>query len=638
MDKRKSRIWLCVALALCLVGSLMAGLIQNSFGYVKVDDISIVTEEGTFTGYLLVPKTATEVTPAPAIVASHGYLNNKEMQDINYVELSRRGFVVFAMDAYSHGHSSVPTGGDPDVLATGGMIQAVEYLWALPFVDSSRIGVTGHSMGGGYADKTAAYYTQLEKDALAAGLPPTEAHKLNKVAAALIIGNVPTGLLPDGLTTDIAAVDASDSGYLCELGAVFARYDEFGMMVVGGPLTDMMSDPLIKSFIYLQSGDASVMALDEIAEGHRYANSRTGYGIRFWAPYETHPWNHFSTKCAAFAVEFFSDALGAPRTIAATNQVWWLKEAFNCVGLAGFFLLIVPLIDLMLDVPFFAGLRAQTVPALPAPADKKQIRRYRATSIIGMLLPAILYIPLVAIGFLFLLSPLWPQDTTGGIALWSLVSGLIALWMVRVGSGKFKGQGEALGLKVGDTKKFGKTVLLALSVVSLAYVTVFAADYFFKTDFRIWTFAIRTFSASKIWVAVKYLPFFLVFYVANSLSVSRRRFDNWSERKQILISMMWNVLGVILVLLAQYIPVLFTDMTLLSIAGNAIGGTFGQLIGTGGALFPLLLYPFIPILAIAAAINVKVYNRTGNIWLAGLVNAFIITMLTVANTSFSFPY
>ena len=38
--------------------------------------------------------------PAPAVVTSHGYLNNKEMQDLNYVELARRGFVAFAIKLY----------------------------------------------------------------------------------------------------------------------------------------------------------------------------------------------------------------------------------------------------------------------------------------------------------------------------------------------------------------------------------------------------------------------------------------------------------------------------------------------------------------------------------------------------------
>lgn len=31
--------------------------------------------------------------------------NNREMQDANFVELSRRGFVVLSMDMFSHGYS-----------------------------------------------------------------------------------------------------------------------------------------------------------------------------------------------------------------------------------------------------------------------------------------------------------------------------------------------------------------------------------------------------------------------------------------------------------------------------------------------------------------------------------------------------
>ena len=157
MSKR-SKFWLCLALVLCLVGGLVAGLVQTSFGRVTITDVVIETDSGRFTGYLLVPKTATAQTPAPAIVTSHGYLNHREMQDLNYVELSRRGFVVFAMDAYGHGDSQVAGAGASDISkATGGMVDAVEYVAGLNFVDPERIGVTGHSMGGGYSDKTTNY-------------------------------------------------------------------------------------------------------------------------------------------------------------------------------------------------------------------------------------------------------------------------------------------------------------------------------------------------------------------------------------------------------------------------------------------------------------------------------------------------
>ena len=34
------------------------------------------------------------------------------------------------------------------------------------------------------------------------------------------------------------------------------------------------------------------------------------------------------------------------------NQIWWAKEAFNFVALIGFFLMIVPLITLLIRLPF----------------------------------------------------------------------------------------------------------------------------------------------------------------------------------------------------------------------------------------------------------------------------------------------
>ena len=67
------------------------------------------------------------------------------------------------------------------------------------------------------------------------------------------------------------------------------------------------------------------------------------------------------------------------------------------------------------------------------------------------------------------------------------------------------------------------------------------------------------------------------------------------------------------------------------------GGLPSMLIAVG-ALRPILIIPIVPILGIAAYLNIKLQKLTGNIWLAGFVNALLVTMITVANTSFSFPY
>jgi hypothetical protein len=121
--------------------------------------------------------------------------------------------------------------------------------------------------------------------------------------------------------------------------------------------------------------------------------------------------------------------------------------------------------------------------------------------------------------------------------------------------------------------------------------------------------------------------------LVNSFAVSRNRFSVYSERKKVFVSVFWNILGACLFLLLQYLPVIFTGKTFF---GITLGGV--EMLAAGGALLPILIFPFVPILAIAAAVGVKLFERTGKVYLAGFINAMVITMLTVANTSFRFGY
>ncbi|MGI5910406.1 MAG: hypothetical protein ACOX6K_08595, partial [Sphaerochaetaceae bacterium] len=105
-QKRNAIRWMIVALALCLLGMIGASLVQSSGGKVAVRDLRWETTHGrTMSGLLFIPKGVSAENPAPGIVVSHGMYNNREMQDLNFVELSRRGFVVLSMDMYSHGNS-----------------------------------------------------------------------------------------------------------------------------------------------------------------------------------------------------------------------------------------------------------------------------------------------------------------------------------------------------------------------------------------------------------------------------------------------------------------------------------------------------------------------------------------------------
>lgn len=623
--KKTNKILLAVSLILCLVSIIFAGAIQTDFGKIDMVEISLETEAGTLTGYMFRPKTATAETPAPAIVCSHGYLNNREMQDANYVELARRGYVVIAMNAYAHGDSEVAQyeGEATPQVKSGGMIEFVDYLATLPYVDRTEIGVTGHSMGGGYTITTMTYYTELERAAYEELVKTTSgaearrlAHEKNLINTGVPVGNYPSAM----------AQNENGETFLCHCGVILARWDEFFAANALG----MLSSDNTKALIQNLTGETVTAA-----EHGKVYTGKNGYTICFYSPAQYHATNHFSVKECRYLVETFNRTMPAPNPIPATDQVWWLKEGFNCLGLIGFFLFIVPFIDFLLSTSLFSDLRKD-----PELIDAKDTKKFVGKGIWHGILCFLILLPLLLIGYLLLINPVWPQDTTGGIGLWSVGCGLVALLSVKHAlkkdGRKLKDSWEELGVKIG-WKKFGKTLLLATLVVCATYALVFLADGINRTDFRIWSFDIRVFTLDKVWVAIRYLPFFAMYYIFASLAASQASFKQWSEGKQMLVVSLFNIIPPVLMLAITYLPTIFLDQTLWVALFNGSGGA-GELLMGAFALIPILMIPFVPILAIASCISVRSYRLTGSIWLGGLVNTMLITMITVANTSFTYPY
>lgn len=163
----KAKKWASKILSICLILILIscigASLLQTDFGKVEVTEFSIPTDNGKWiSGTLFRPKVASAENKVPLVITSHGYLNNNEMQDSTGIELSRRGIAVIAMDAYYHGDSSATeySYDESSVVEGMGMIPLVEYATTmLDYVNTDKIGITGHSMGGGITWNVARYYT-----------------------------------------------------------------------------------------------------------------------------------------------------------------------------------------------------------------------------------------------------------------------------------------------------------------------------------------------------------------------------------------------------------------------------------------------------------------------------------------------
>ncbi len=98
-------IFLTVCLVVILISSLIGSAIQTDGWKVEVTDLRDAENEGSkviasgetveiegkvVSGILFKPDKASADNPLPAIVLTHGYLYNREMQLQNAIELARR--------------------------------------------------------------------------------------------------------------------------------------------------------------------------------------------------------------------------------------------------------------------------------------------------------------------------------------------------------------------------------------------------------------------------------------------------------------------------------------------------------------------------------------------------------------------
>lgn len=214
-----------------------------------------------------------------------------------------------------------------------------------------------------------------------------------------------------------------------------------------------------------------------------------------------------------------------------------------------------------------------------------------------------------------------PTGSAFFIAVWAALNGLAAIIVMALSYylfGKNNGvRPRELGIFPG-WRKLLQSAALALVVTIAAFGLVFAADYFFKTDFRLWVVALKWFPQDKIWYAFFVLPLFLVYFVANSvaLNVFNRFTLGGREWLNTAALAMFNALGPIILVAAQYLT--------FASSGDLIPGFAG--------IASIWLFPVILILAVTAVISRKIYRETNNPYIAGFLNAAIVALFAVSNS------
>ena len=634
MKTKKLRTILCICTALILISCIGASWIQTAGGKIDITKINIVSDGGAVqSAYLFRPVDATSENPLPAVITSHGNYNNKEMQDSNSIELARRGFVVMSIDMYRHGNSSVT---DADKW-TYSMIDALKYIGNLDFVDQTKVGITGHSRGAKMCNDAIKEYL----------ISKATGREVNyDISCVLLVGSNPwtDPFVPEtaNQTTSVTGQNYTLSDELYNLlvdygepveltidyGQVCATYDEWNFQSpdVGNDPSKYFESDAGRAFINQLEG---VNLTGDVESGKFYYGTIGGetYSRVMYQTHEIHPMNHFSLQECNAVVNYFYTELGVPNGheyIAESSQVWWAKELFNLIGLIGLLMLIYPLGCGLMRLPLFQELAASEKPRkLPALKTVKDKVSYWVCWCIIAAIPPLLLFP-IAIDWVgqglaspSTATPIFGQPNTNELVVWSMC---IAVVMVAVFFVKFALVGKPGGITIEDlgikitAKKFFKALLLGAFVVGILYTIVFAADYFFTTDFRIWVIAVKATTPRHLVLALTYFIGFLIFYLANSMLVNANRIEGWPEWKVLLFSCINNVIGIAIIIAIQY-------------------ATF---VSTGALAFNAMrvvnLFPLVVLIPVASIIQRKYFDKTGNIYLGAIVMALFYSIVTCANT------
>ncbi len=655
MNCCSSRIKVLIfSLILVLISAFGASYLQTDNGKIEITEVTLPMPKGEELNVLIFrPENATPESPAPAVITSHGYFNSKEMQDITSIELAKRGFVVFSMDMYAHGFSSGTR--EPYLYNREfyglGMSDLVDYVHdRIEYVDPNRIGITGHSTGARMVSYVLDAYERSEKrakgikDGAHYSHEPFDAGKYTKkVASALLVANFPAAYLIENIPDDI------------NVGISMAYYDEGAPMQLtkldGYFWSDLSISPEAKNFINnshpntfkldksidykTESGKPTIKFSnwdnnEKVEIGKFYGNVDDKNVRVIYNPREIHPWNHFSSVSSGIMTDYFTATLGAPNPMPAEEQTWFYKELFNALGLLGFFIFVLQVVYVLLCTEYFSTIKLEIPEKRHALTSSGASMKFFG----GLLLTAIVAGASV-MPFMSLNTTIFPnslvqntttwfsQPSTNQVMLWALFNGLFAyimLFFVYSSQKKDNNASPSLwGLKISSCALV-KTIVLAVLVVIIAYTLIAMVDMFFKTDFRIWTLAVKKINAEMVYTMLRYLPFFFFFYLANSIAVNgANRVAGQNECVNTFYCIVATVGGLLAMIIIQYYVLLTT--------GEAIWHPNLSWINI------LLLIPMVPFLSIAVIYTRKIFNKTGSVYLGALLNALLFTLITAANTT-----
>ena len=602
-----------IALAsLIFLFSYLASLFLTSFGSVEVKSLRLDTQNGQYIIYdLYKPKTATKDSKAPFIAIIPGFQRSKEALSNIAIELSRRGYVIALIDPYAQGLSSASLSTRAATTEGYGMFALVEHIHsgAFEFVDTNKIGATGHSMGGNAAIRGADFF----------GKQATEKNIKSKLDSVYVSGYVLT------LRNNILRNSRSN------MGVSYALYDEgaFRNELSGWDSANMKIAP--ESLRVVNNILSTDQQIEEVDLGKYYGSKENNTLRVIFNEPVLHPFQPYNFEATTNQLDYFEKVFGAPKYINSVNQIWHWKEIFTLINMVLALVMLIPLTKLLLSFNFFSSISKNIPVPLNTPKREGKII-FWSIFFISALIACVTFIPMVEVAKILFedaanrkLTWFFPQRMNNPVMLWAAFNGALGIIIFYLSYklfGKKNGvSSESWGLKI-NKNDFFKTIILAFVIFSTFYIFLYINYYLFHVDYRFWFMGVRIFQPEMLIVLMMYFPLFFIFFFSNSLRVNgAMRFKDQPEWLSMLIAGFANSLGLMLIIIIQYFAFFKT----------------GTVFWTTNWLSVNLLFGIVPMMFILPYFNRIFFNMTGRVYLGPLITCLIFIMILSTNTVVYLP-
>ncbi|MFW9928158.1 MAG: alpha/beta hydrolase [Candidatus Thorarchaeota archaeon] len=510
-------------------------LFTTDFGNIDLQHVIIPNDSKPISGLLYIPKAASQNNPLPCVILAHGISNAKETMSDLAVELSRNNVISLAIDDVGHGDS----GGvlHLDDISSLGVSASIDYVKTLPFVDTSKIGLIGHSLGAG------------------AVVSALKTHQ--DINSVILIGG------------GIGPLTSSENSAV--LNATYPK----NLLIIIGSEDVLFSQEEIKGRILPPIFNSS----SSIITGQLYGSFDSNTARKLITPKIVHIFEPIDPETIITSIDWIQSSLKPNLPLINKDPVinYSTRDLFNIIS----FILIV------ITIIYYCNTIYEFIYQKKDKLRQFEYQEFIPLSRIGILsfIALGVFLPVVPLGFVL---PFPPAIFGSSIAWWVLGVGVVTLLIIKYGYSKSKGIRINLWSEI--KALFNLTdVIIGIIVVVSVYIFIFVIEIFSTVNIRLMIpiFNVITL-VNRLLDLLFYIPFFLIYFIAESILFAHitnrgikekdiREFTKFSFWATIL-----TVISFIVLLIAYILPMFLFNLRI-------IPGMIGFFIEFLFLIFPLLL-------------------------------------------------